>query len=295
MNSLAPNTLKQHIASLGRSLSPHVLQESQKIFASAHETETYRNVIVKRNLKYGDDERQALDLFIPTKPHSHPKALIIFVHGGGFIGGNRKVPELPYHDNIGLWAARNDMMAATISYRLAPTHPWPAGSEDVAAASLWLNAYLRASRGSNLPICLMGVSAGATHVAGCIAYLEHSIRDLVSCAILISGIYDETGAAHNPLHIAYFGQDPQLYPERFPQRGLLSTKIPFLLAVAEYDPPAFQTQANRLISACIEVEKIPPLIIANGHNHFSSTFHINTSDTYFSDQISRFIQAALER
>ena len=56
------------------------------------------------------------------------RPVLVFVHGGGFTGGNKSTPGSPFYDNVPLWAARNGLVGVNITYRLAPQHPWPAGA-----------------------------------------------------------------------------------------------------------------------------------------------------------------------
>src|SRR6185369_14465139 len=47
----------------------------------------------------------------------------------------------------------------------------------------------------------------------------------------------------------YFGSDPSRYAERSSLQGLLTTKIPLMIAAAELDPPRFVEQFNLLKQA----------------------------------------------
>lgn len=60
---------------------------------------------------------------------------LVVIHGGGWDGGDRT--QLAAWNRR--WAARGYAVAA-VSYRLAPTHTWPAQGEDVRAAIMWLKA-----------------------------------------------------------------------------------------------------------------------------------------------------------
>jgi triacylglycerol lipase len=43
---------------------------------------------VKRDIAYGSGERRRLDLDMPVRPAT-PAPVVIFLHGGGFIGGDK--------------------------------------------------------------------------------------------------------------------------------------------------------------------------------------------------------------
>lgn len=61
------------------------------------------------------------------------RALIVFYHGGGFVGGN-----LDSHDAFCVYLAdQMDMPVLSVDYRLAPEHPFPAALDDAEAVTRW--------------------------------------------------------------------------------------------------------------------------------------------------------------
>jgi predicted esterase len=59
------------------------------------------------------DEDLALDLYLPPNTDKIPKPLVIFVHGGGFSGGNRSGGE-----TLGRYLSKRGIAVASISYTL---------------------------------------------------------------------------------------------------------------------------------------------------------------------------------
>jgi len=118
-----PAEVKQKIRELGpgKTLSPADMGGAMTAYAPYHGTEPYPGVKLTRDLKYGPDERNRLDLFEPEKSTGKRPALI-YVHGGGFTGGDKKNPNFVYYDNVGIWAAKHGMVGVNVTYRLAPTH-----------------------------------------------------------------------------------------------------------------------------------------------------------------------------
>jgi acetyl esterase/lipase len=114
---------------------------------------------IQDDLQYGTGggEKLLLDLARPAKLDK-PTPCIVFIHGGGWAGGNRKA-----HYNRMKRAAEEGFVAATISYRLVKdgNHRWPAQIEDCKCAIRWLRA--NADRFSIDPerIGAFGDSAGA--------------------------------------------------------------------------------------------------------------------------------------
>lgn len=264
--------LKRQVAELGRVVSPDVLTASQELYAPFHETEPYQDVWVDRDVAYGSHPRQRLDVFRPSGAHHGP--IVLYAHGGGFVGGDKHRAGSPYHDNVALWAVRRGMAGVTMNYRLAPESGWPAGTEDVAAALRWVRAHMPG------PIHLMGSSAGAVHAA---CYLVRRAfwpgeDPGVASASLLSGAYDlpsfDTGRMR-----PYFGANPSRYAELSPLAGLIETDVPVLYTVAEFDPPDAQRQAVSLVSAyCARHGHWPAFARLAGHNHFTTTAHLGTPD-----------------
>ncbi len=75
-----------------------------------------------------------LDLARP-KTGDGPFPAVICIHGGGFRAGSREG-----YDGLILKLAEQGYVAATVSYRLAPKHQFPAAVHDVKAAVRWLRA-----------------------------------------------------------------------------------------------------------------------------------------------------------
>jgi acetyl esterase/lipase len=288
-----PLEVGQKIETLGRVLDPGTIAATAALYAPLQEHQPYAGIRVHRDLKYGPDERNRLDVFAPDPLPAETRPALVFVHGGDFVAGDKAEPEGPFYENIGVWAARHGLIGVNVTYRLAPDHPWPAGIEDVSAAVRWAIQNVAPYGGGPDRIFLMGHGAGAAHVAD---YLSHP--DLqppggpgVAGAILLSGIYDLTTMPMSRNLKAYYGDDPTQYPERSAQAGLLETKIPLLLAGAEFDPANLEKQDNALRQALCAARRCPRFIFLPRHNHMSEVYAINTRDALLTKTISDFIKA----
>ena len=83
----------------------------------------------------------------PEAPAAGPRPVLMFVHGGAFVGGGRRGPGgSPFYDNIMLFAARNGIVGVNTTYRLAPQNRWPAGAQDVGSAVRWVERKHRGPR-----------------------------------------------------------------------------------------------------------------------------------------------------
>jgi acetyl esterase/lipase len=114
---------------------------------------------VERDLAYGADPKQKLDLSVPaTKGFT----TVLFVHGGSLTGGDKRDED--YGKVCAPFVAAG-IGCANANYRLAPQHMWPAPAEDVAAAVAWLKKEIPARGGDPSRLFLFGHSSGATLVA----------------------------------------------------------------------------------------------------------------------------------
>jgi len=91
------------------------------------------------------------------------KAQIVYFHGGGYVLGG-----LESHDDVcAELCAATACAVMAVDYALAPENTYPADFEDALAA------FEHATNESNLPIILMGDSAGATLAAS----VSHKVRN----------------------------------------------------------------------------------------------------------------------
>ena len=102
------------------------LSSGSALYAPLQEKEPYQGVKVERDVKYGAADRNLLDVFLRDTA-SPARPVLIYVHGGGFVAGNKRTPGSPFNDNIMLWAVKNGFVGVNMTYRLAPQSPWPAG------------------------------------------------------------------------------------------------------------------------------------------------------------------------
>ena len=141
------------------------------LYATLQEKEPYPGIKVERDIKYGPAERNLLDVFTP-EIDSSARPVLIFIHGGAFVTGDKHSTGSPFYDNIALWAARHGFIGVTLIYRLAPQSPWPAGAEDIALAVNWVADNIGSRGGDGSRIYLLGHSAGPAHVASYVSHPE---------------------------------------------------------------------------------------------------------------------------
>ena len=94
------------------------------------------SVIWEAGIEYSnpDDEHLQLNIARP-KTGDGPFPVVLCIHGGGFRAGKRES-----YDALCVKLAERGYVAATMTYRLAPKHKFPAAVHDTKAAVRWLRA-----------------------------------------------------------------------------------------------------------------------------------------------------------
>lgn len=90
---------------------------------------------VERNIPYVENghRNQVLDLYLPEQPSEKPLPLMIWIHGGAWMGGSQANPPA-------LYLVGRGFAVASIQYRFSSDAVWPAQAYDCKAAVRFLRA-----------------------------------------------------------------------------------------------------------------------------------------------------------
>ena len=215
------------------------------------------NVLETKNVEYKNINGKSLqmDIYQP-KGLTKPAPLLVFIHGGGWKGGQRSdyLVYLTHYAKLGY-------ATATVSYRLTGIAPYPACVEDIRDAVQFL--YQNGEKYNYDPdrICLIGGSAGS-HLAMLTGYgwkrkdapadstisTKHKIKAIVE----IYGPVDfTTEYARNHSLITGFlnhtyQEAPELYVEASPITYVTKNSPPTLILQGTRDMLVPWTQAELL-------------------------------------------------
>ena len=286
MTEQLPADVIAQLRALDPAITMELAQSSWALLTPFHEKAGYTAPKIDRDLRYGDDPRHRLDVHTAGGESNAP--VFVFVHGGGFVRGDKHIPGTPQYDLVGAWAVRHGYIGVTMTYRLAPEHKWPSGAEDVAGAVAWLRQNIARYGGDPDKIVLAGNSAGAVHVASFAAGQGGADPASVAGVAMLSGIYEvRTPQPGAPEH-AYYGPDPD--PETATLPGLLKAPVPLLFSVSERDPSFFQEAAAGVVSAWQERHgTVPDLVWVEGHNHMSTIGSLTIDESALGTALARFI------
>jgi arylformamidase len=293
------NDVAAEIARLGRAFSPEILKATYALFTPLQQRAPKDGIEVHKDIAYGEDERHRLDVFVPArKPAKAP--IVVYVHGGGYVAGERSpLPGLIY-DNVPTFFARHGMIGVNTTYRLAPQHKWPSGADDLGKMVAWLRENAPRHGGDPERIFLMGQSAGATHVATWtfVPQVHGGAGPRIAGAMLLSGVYAPQHPEFSPERpapnsIAYYGEDDTKYAAMSPLNHVKPGHPPVLVAVSEFDPYPLAWPSAALVAALVKCDKRMPWFILNrGHNHVSPAMQINAAIDGLGPELLEFVQSA---
>jgi acetyl esterase len=214
---------------------------------------------VNSDVHYGPNRAQRADVFVPARTIANG-ATVVLIHGGGWVGGDKSDLESEARR-----LARLGYVVASLNYRLAPRHPFPAAIDDTAAAVDWLMAPARAARYGidRRRIGVVGYSAGG-QLAAMLATTDHRVTASVS----LSGVYDLSTFDDAA---AFLGCDPLACPLRAraasPIEHVRTDTRPLLLVSSTDDPIVSAGQLTEMDAALGEVEAPHVSVVVPGDGH----------------------------
>jgi acetyl esterase/lipase len=123
-----------------------------------------------RDLPYveGGHVQQRLDVLVPTAPVSGPRPVLLNIHGGGWVIGNKGTEAMP----LLMHMARCGWLVVDADYRLSPGVRMPEHLIDVKRAIAWTRAHAPEYGGDPDFIVLVGGSVGG-HLISLAALTAH--------------------------------------------------------------------------------------------------------------------------
>ncbi|HWE57425.1 MAG TPA: alpha/beta hydrolase [Acidimicrobiales bacterium] len=109
--------------------------------------------------------------------------LVCYFHGGGLVTGDERTGAELLVD----WVIHTGVACASVGYRLAPEHPYPAPVEDCYAAVCWLAEWWTGPS----PLVLAGTSAGGGLAAAVTFLARDRGRPAVDAQVLMSPMIDD--------------------------------------------------------------------------------------------------------
>lgn len=242
--------------------------------------------------------QQAMDVYYPAS--AGPWPAVVFVHGGGWTAGDKAQvpPEVAALQAEGF-------LVASVNYRLAPAHPFPAQIEDVACAVRFLRAHAATFNLDPARVGAMGSSAGG-HLVGLLGTSDPSsgwaVGEYLEQSGRVQAVADFFGPADLTVPFAgnlvsnnaiFGGVDPA---EASPVTHATPDDPPFLLVHGRNDTLVPLSQSELLLAA-LQEQGVPAelLVVENaGHGLTPAGGAPTPSRQQVVEQVVAFFRSALQ-
>lgn len=210
---------------------------------AAAQAQNLEGIEVLRDIVYGKGGSVPLklDLYRPEVSTMQPKPVVLYIHGGGWRGGDKRKGALATE------LVRRGMILVSINYRLSGQAKYPAAIEDCRTALKWIREKGPKYQIDTSRIGVLGPSAGG-HLALLLALaLEKEERVQAVCSWF--GPTDFTTGYEkksNSAAWAFLGGGPAELPERFKEASPATY-------VSADDPPVLLIHGEK--DATVDVEQ----------------------------------------
>ncbi|MES1929096.1 alpha/beta hydrolase [Salinisphaera dokdonensis CL-ES53] len=216
------------------------------------------------DIAYGDDPRQALDVYVPEdKAAGAP--VVVFFYGGSWQSGDKSGYRF-----VGQALASRGFIAVLPDYRLYPPTTFPGFIEDGAQAVAWAQAHAADYGGDASHLFVSGHSAGA-HIGAMLAtdgrYLASagSSIDALSGFVGMAGPYDFLPIKDPALKTIFAPRET--WPRTQPIEFVDGDEPPMLLMHGDADETVYPKNSRNLVDKINEAGGLAKLEIYPGVGH----------------------------
>ena len=264
---------------------------------------------VKKDIPYGDLERQVLDIHAPKDAKNLP--VVFWIHGGGWQAGDKsQVAEKPR-----MFVERGFVFVST-NYRLLPKVEMQTIFRDVAKALGWVHKNIAAHGGDPGRIIVGGHSAGA-QLAALLCIDDRYLKDegvpfsvLKGCVPVDGDTYDvpaiiETAETRLRVHgepppknghRQKFGNDPEKHRDYSAVTHVAKGKsIPPFLILHVADHPDCSAQARRLGKILKEADVPATVFGAKETNHNKLNDNLGTAGDPATKALDDFLAGVMKK
>lgn len=317
-----PDIAKQLVA-IGRGVC---VPETAQLYRPLHPNPPYKGVTISRDISFGPDPKNVLDVFSAEKGGGS-RPVLIYVSGGA---GN-KLQGGPngdvFYDNVMLWATKNGMVGVNMQRR--PGQAWDDPAKDVSLVVQWVNQNIAMHKGNPNRVFIWTQSAGNIPVSTYIGHPEYygpkgvGVKGVIFMSapgfdILpatpppVQGGVPACGQPNGAAAAApAAGRGPggpggakgggkgkgpgqpdaatQLARSNLP--GMINSKLPFMVTTAEFDPPSIIAFAETLKDELCKANRCPTYMQFKDHSHISEVMSPDTPDTSVTGPILKWIKS----
>jgi triacylglycerol lipase len=327
MTAAVPPEIAKQLVAIGRGVC---VPETAQVYRPLHPNPPYTGMSITRDVSFGPDPKDVLDVFAPEKGGGS-RPVLMYISGGA---GN-KLQGGPngdvFYDNVMLWAVKSGMVGVNVQRH--PGAEWDDPAKDIAHAVQWVNQNIAQHKGNPNRVFLWAQSAGNVPTSTYIAHSELwgpkgvGVKGVVFMSPPAFNILPATpppagagGGGFGPCGQPNGGAPPatqakggpggpgggkgdgkgkgkgappdaatQLARSNLP--GLVSSKVPFMVSVAELDPPNIIGFAETLKEQLCKAGRCPTYEVYKDHSHISEVMSPDTADTSVTAPILKWMKS----
>ena len=306
-----PPKIAKQLVALGRGVCT---QETAQLYRPLHPRPPYSAISIARDVSFGPDPKNVIDVFAPEKGGGS-RPVLIYVPGGP---GNKRlaVPNNDvFYDNIPLWAVENGMVGVLMQRR--PGEIWDDPAKDIGKVVQWVEQNIARYKGDPGRVFMWAQSAGNVPVGTYVGHPEF----YGSAGVGLKGVVFMSGPGFNILPVTPPPTSPTPPCQPFPGTapavaqapargvpaaqpdaatelarsnlpGLINSKLPFLISVAELDPPSIVAFGETLRDQLCKAGRCPTYLVFKDHSHISEVMSPNTADDSVTGPILNWMRSA---
>lgn len=318
-----PPDIAKQLVNIGRGVC---VPETAQIYRPLHPNPPYSGVTIARDIKFGPDDQDVLDVFSPQRGGGSLPVLVYVSGGAGNKqqgGPNGDV----FYDNVMLWAVKNGMVG--VNMQRHPGANWDDPAKAVGMVVEWVRQNISRYKGNAGRVFMWAQSAGNIPVS---TYVGHSELwgskgvGLKGVVFMSAPNFNILPATPPPVQggfgpcgqpdgstpaAAAAGRGPgggrgkgkggggrgrgaqpdaatQLARSNLP--GLISSKVPFFVSVAELDPPNIIAFATTLRDELCKAGTCPTYAEFKDHSHISEVMSPDTADDSVTGPILKWMK-----
>jgi triacylglycerol lipase len=324
MQAQVPPEIAKQLVAIGRGVC---VEQTAKIYRPLHPNPPYAGVTIARDISFGPDPKNVLDVFSADKGGGS-RPVLIYISGGQ---GNKQQggPNGDvFYDNIMLWAEKNGMVGVNMQRRTASAMD---AGKDVGLVVQWVSQNIAKYKGNPGRVFMWSQSAGngpaSTYVSHPELYGPKGIG--LKGAIFMSSpgfnilpatpppVQGGAGSCNDPNAAPGAappagrgpggpgrgdgkggggggkgkGGPPQADPAASNLPGLISSKLPLFVSTAELDPPNVIAFAGTLKDELCKAGRCPANAVFKDHSHISEVMSPDTADTSVTGPILKWIKS----
>lgn len=316
-----PADIVPKLVTIGRGVC---VPETAELYAPLEQKPPYEGVKFTRDISFGSDPKNVLDVAEPEKGGGN-RPVLIYLSGGA---GNKQQGGPngeAFYDNIMVWAVKNGMVGVNMQRR--PGEAWDDPAKDVSLVVQWVNKNIKEHKGNPNRVFAWSQSAGNIPLSTYVAHSEVwgpegvGLKGVIFMSPPAFDILPVTpppvqGAAFAPCGNPNGGApaapaagrgrgpggpgggrgrgappDPATQLARSNLPGLTKTNLPVMISVAELDPQNIINFAETLRDELQKAGRKVTYVSYKDHSHISEVMSPNTADTSVTGPILKWMKS----